>query len=423
MTQMKTTIRLSEKIGGGYHDFWNFKGRYLLVKGSRGSKKSTTAAMKIIYMMMKYPLSNTLVVRQVFNTHRDSTWKQLKWAAENLGVAHLWTFTVSPLEATYNPTGQKIYFRGCDNSMSITSITAPIGFLTYCWIEEAYQIANEDDFNKIDLSLRGAVPPGYFKQIIFTFNPWSDKIWIKPRFFDTPNDDNKLAMTTTYRCNEWLGPEDIAMFEDMKVNNPVRFRVEGDGDWGIDPSGLVFTRWEERDFDAMELAASGLEHRCGMDMGWVDPSAVVDTLYDRDNKIIYVFQEFYKSGCQLSELADALHDMNLTKIKVYVDCAEPRAIQYFKTEGINAWPVTKGKDSVRTGYQFLQDHLIVVHPKCQKLIMELSNFCYIKSKVTGEWTEDTDHTYSHAIDGLRYAYADIYTRTKVKTASKSVLGL
>jgi len=416
-------IRLSEKIGGGYNDFWNFKGRYLLVKGSRGSKKSTTAAMKIIYMMMKYPLSNTLVVRQVFNTHRDSTWKQLKWATENLGVAHLWTFTVSPLEATYNPTGQKIYFRGCDNPLSITSITAPIGFLTFCWVEEAYQIANEDDFNKIDLSLRGAVPDGYFKQIIFTFNPWSDKIWIKKRFFDTPNDENKLAMTTTYRCNEWLGPEDIAIFEDMKVNNPTRFRVEGDGEWGLDPSGLVLTRWREEEFDPLVLASSGLEHRAGMDVGWIDPSAIIDTLYDRQNKTIYVFNEFYKSGCQLTELAQAICDMNLKKTKLFVDAAEPRTIQFFKQEGINAVACAKGKDSVKSGLMFLQDHLIIVHPKCKNFITELSNFSYIKSKQTGGWTEDTTHEWSHAIDACRYGYADIYTQTKMKTLSKSALSL
>ena len=416
-------IRLSEKIGNGYSDFWHFKGRYLVCKGSRGSKKSTTAAMKIIYMMMKYPLSNTIVLRQVFNTHRDSTWKQLKWATQNLGVEHLWTFTVSPLEATYNPTGQKIYFRGCDNSLSITSITAPVGFLTYLWVEEAYQITNEDDFNKVDMSMRGDLPEGYFKQCIFTFNPWNEHTWLKGRFFDTPNDENKLAMTTTYRCNEWLGADDIAIFEKMKVDNPIRFRVEGDGEWGMDPEGLVFTRWEERDFDPLELAATGLERRAGCDLGWVDPSAVIDTLYDKDEKIIYVFAEFYKSGCQLEELASAIIDMKLTKTRLWVDNAEPRTVNYFKIQGINAFPVAKGKDSVKTGYQFLQDHLIVVHPKCQNLIRELSNFSYIKSKQTGEWTEDTTHEFSHAIDALRYGYADIYTNTKLKSISKSALGL
>lgn len=416
-------IRLSEKIGKGYEQFWHFKGRYLAVKGSRGSKKSTTAAMKIIYMMMKYPLSNTIVLRQVFNTHRDSTWKQLKWAAQNLGVEHLWTFTVSPLEATYNPTGQKIYFRGCDNSLSITSITAPVGFLTYLWVEEAYQIVNEDDFNKVDMSMRGELPPGYFKQCIFTFNPWNEQTWLKPRFFDTPNDENKLAMTTTYRCNEWLGPDDIEIFERMKIDNPIRFRVEGDGEWGMDPEGLVFTRWETRDFDALNLAASGLEHRAGMDVGWVDPSAIIDTLYDRQNKTIYVFNEFYKSGCQLTELAEKIEEMNLKKTKLWVDAAEPRTISFFKSQGINAVPCLKGKDSVKAGIMFLQDHLIVVHPKCTHFTTELKNFSYIKSKQTGEYTEDTTHEWSHAIDACRYGYSDIYTQTKLKTLSKTALSL
>jgi len=77
--------------------------------------------------------------------------------------------------------------------------------------------------------LRGELPPGYFKQIIFTFNPWSDKIWLKKRFFDTPNTKDKLALTTTYRCNEWLGEDDLQVFEDMKKNYPRRFRIEGDG--------------------------------------------------------------------------------------------------------------------------------------------------------------------------------------------------
>ena len=416
-------IRLSDKIGKGYNEFWHFQGRYLVVKGSRGSKKSTTAAMKIIYMMMKYPLSNALVLRQVFNTHRDSTWKQLKWATRNLGVEHLWTFTVSPLEATYNPTGQKIYFRGCDNPLSITSITAPVGYLTYLWVEEAYQITNEDDFNKVDMSMRGELPPGYFKQCIFTFNPWNEQTWLKKRFFDVPNDDNKLAMTTTYRCNEWLGPDDIAIFERMKIDNPNRFRVEGDGEWGMDPEGLVLTRWETREFDALNLAATGLEHRAGMDVGWIDPSAIIDTLYDRENKIIYVFNEFYKSGCQLSELAENIESMNLKKTKLYVDAAEPRTIQFFKSQGINAVPCLKGKDSVKMGIMFLQDHLIVVHPSCTNFITELKNFSYIKSKQTGEWTEDTTHEWSHAIDACRYGYSDIYTQTKLKTLSKTALSL
>ena len=44
--------------------------------------------------------------------------------------------------------------------------------------EEAYELANEDDFNKLDMSIRGEVPDGYFKQITLTFNPWSATSWV-----------------------------------------------------------------------------------------------------------------------------------------------------------------------------------------------------------------------------------------------------
>ena len=115
--------------------------------------------------------------------------------------------------------------------------------------------------------------------------------------------------------------------------------------------------------------------------------------------------------------------MNLKKTKIYVDSSEPRSIQYFKNEGINAEGCSKGKDSVKAGLMFLQDHLIIVHPKCVNFITELENFSYIKSKQTGEWTEDTTHEWSHAIDACRYAYSDIYTNKKMKTLNKAILGL
>ena len=157
-------IDISKKIGKGYKTFWNFKGRYRVVKGGRASKKSTTNAQWIIYKMMQYPLANTLVIRRVFNTHKDSTWTQLKWATNNLGVSHLWKFSKSPLEATYLPTGQKILFRGLDDPMSITSITVEIGYLCWCWFEEAFQIMDEDSFNKVDIKIIKKVIPKFSVQ-------------------------------------------------------------------------------------------------------------------------------------------------------------------------------------------------------------------------------------------------------------------
>ena len=286
------------------------------------------------------------------------------------------------------------------------------------WIEEAYEVP-KPIVEQLNLRLRGKADN---QQIIMSYNPISKNSWLYD-FCEVNPPESFRYLKTTFRDNPFLNKEYIQSLESLYTRNPAKARVFCDGEYGVDSEGLVITNWRQEAFDAMELASQGLEHRAGMDLGWIDKSAIIDSLYDRKNKIIYVFNEFYKSGCQLSELASAITDMNLKKTKLYIDAAEPRAIQFFKQEGINAYPCKKGKDSVKAGLMFLQDNLIIVHPNCKNFINELENFSYIKSKQTGEWTEDTTHEWSHAIDACRYAYSDIYTNTKVKTIDKAALGL
>ena len=131
-------IKMSQVVGGGYDEFWNCRKRYRVLKGGKGSKKSATTALNFIFRLMKYENSNLLVVRQVMNTHRDSTFAQLKWAQERLGVSKLWKNTVSPMEMVYLPTGQRIIFRGFDDVLKLASTTVPTGYLNFVWIEEAF---------------------------------------------------------------------------------------------------------------------------------------------------------------------------------------------------------------------------------------------------------------------------------------------
>ena len=235
------SIDIPSLVGKGYGDYWRFRGRYRVCKGSRASKKSKTTALWYIIFMMLFPLANLLVVRKTFATLRDSCFSDLQWACHRLGVSHLWDFTTSPLQATYRPTGQKIFFRGLDDPQKIASISVPHGYLCWLWIEEAFEIENETDFDMLDESIRGNIPPetGLWKQITLTFNPWFDTHWIKKRFFDAPPSPNILAKTTNYLCNEWLDEADLQKFEDMRINNPDRYRVAGLGEWGLE-GGAVF---------------------------------------------------------------------------------------------------------------------------------------------------------------------------------------
>ena len=403
---LKIKKNLPEIIGKGYATYWNYKGRYRVVKGGRGSKKSTTTALWIIFKMMQYPLSNTLVIRRVFNTHKDSTYTQLKWASNNLGVSHLWKFSKSPLEATYIPTGQKILFRGLDDPMSITSITVEHGHLCWCWFEEAFQVMNEDDFNKIDMSIRGEMPPGYFKQITLSFNPWSEKHWLKRRFFDI-KDNDILASTTTYKCNEYLGEDDIQVFEKMKLNNPRRYSIEGLGNWGI-AEGLVYENFEELEFDIEDIKRrSNIKSAFGLDFGYTnDPTAFICTLVDLDNKEIYIFDEHYQKAMTNKMISDMIKYKGYSKEMIIADSSEPKSIDDIQRNGIyRILPAKKGKDSILNGIQFIQDFKIYVHPKCENTIVELSN--YVWSNKEGVNINKPIDEYNHLMDALRYALEPI----------------
>ena len=401
-------VNIAEVIGGGYKEFWNSKHRYLVVKGGRGSKKSTTAALKIIFNMMKYPLANTLVIRRVFNTLRQSCFQVLKWATERLGVAHLWKFTLSPLEAEYLPSGNKILFRGLDNSMSITSIAVDKGYLCWCWFEEFFQVEKEEDFNRVDFSIRGELPEGYYKQIICTFNPWAEN-WIKARFFDV-EDDNVLALTTTYRCNEWLGEDDIALFEQMKIRNPRRYRIEGDGEFGIS-EGLVYENFTIQDFDYKEISKrKGAEAIFGLDFGYVhDETALICAIADQEAKELYIFDEHYQKAMVNSEIASMIKYKGYAKEVIYADCAEPKSIEEIKRAGIiRIKPAAKGKDSILNGIQFIQDFKLIVHSKCENTIVELNNYCW--DTKDGVAINKPIDDYNHLLDALRYATCKLKER-------------
>lgn len=393
-------IHLPDVIGGGYGQFWRSKHRYRLIKGSRGSKKSKTTALFYIYKMMQHSAANLLVVRRNFRTLKDSCYSDLLWAAERLGVSHLWKGTTNPLELTYIPTGQKILFRGLDDGLKITSISVPKGVLCFVWIEEAYEITSEEDFNKLDMSIRGKMPQGLWKQITMTFNPWSANSWLKKRFFDVQS-DLIFTATTTYECNEWLDEADARLFEEMKTNNPRRFQIEGLGMWGVS-EGLIYEKVKYEDFDVDAVRAMpGVVSAFGLDFGFTDPTAFICMLVDNKNKLIYVFDEWYKTGTTNVQIAEQIKAMGYAGQKIICDSAEPKSIAELQDHGINAEGSRKGKDSVLHGIQQMQNYTFIVHTRCKEFFKEISNYCWAKDKFDKP-IDKPEHEFSHGMDAARY---------------------
>ena len=380
--------------------------------GSAGSGKSYTIAQKLIIRCCSEPI-RVLVCRRYATTLRNSCFALFKEVLAKWQLSNYVNVRETDMSITF-PNGSQIIMVGLDTEEKLLSLNN----ISTVWIEEAYEV-EKPKVEQLNLRMRGTA---LNQQLLLSWNPISKQSWLYNFTVEEPP-ENSIFIHSTYKDNPFLNAEYVAALDEMETRNPAKYRVYGRGEWGVDTEGLVITNWRKEEFNPMDLAALGYEHRAGCDLGWIDKTAIIDTLYDRNNKTIYVFNEFYKSGCQLSDIAQAIGDMNLKKTKIFVDAAEPRSIQYFKQEGIRAEACSKGKDSVKAGLMFLQDSLIIVHPSCQNFINELENFSYIKSKVTGEYTEDTTHEWSHAIDACRYAYSDIYTQTKLKTFNKDLLSL
>lgn len=396
---MRNEISLSKAIGKGYNKFWNSQKRYVVCKGSRGSKKSKTTALWHIVKLMQYPLSNALVVRKVERTLRDSCFSDLKWAIHKLGVDAYWKATTSPMELTYTPTGQKIIFRGLDDPLKITSISVPVGFINFVWIEEAYEINKESDFDMLDESVRGELPDGYFKRITVTFNPWNERHWLKARFFDNPSEDT-LSMTTTYQCNEWLDESDLKLFEEMKKRNPRRYQVAGLGNWGV-TEGIVYENWKEEVFTLSEV--KDCVTVAGLDFGYTnDPTAFFMGFLNTSDKKLYVWDELYEKGLSNKRIFEEISDMGYSKERITADSAEPKSIDELKGYGLRVSPAKKGKDSILNGIQWIQDLEIIIHPRCVNFLTEIGSYTWKEDKFGRKLNEPVDDA-NHLMDAMRYA--------------------
>ncbi|EPZ40795.1 PBSX family phage terminase large subunit [Staphylococcus epidermidis] len=408
MTDKKLSI--TKTIGSGYNEFWHNKNFYRVVKGSRGSKKSKTTALNFIYRLMEYEWANLLVVRRFSNTNKQSTYTDLRWATNRLGVKHLFKFNDSLPEITYKPTGQKILFRGLDDPLKITSITVENGILCWAWFEEAYQIETFDKFSTVVESIRGSIDDSeFFKQITVTFNPWSERHWLKPTFFDEDTKlNNTFSYTTTYRVNEWLDEVDIARYEDLYRTNPRRARIVCDGDWGV-AEGLVFENFEVKEFDWDKKLKEKQVVAHGSDFGFTqDPTTLISTIVDLKNKELWIYDEHYQRGMLTDEIYRMYLDKGLKNAKIIADSAEKRLITEIKRKGIsNLKPSIKGQGSIMQGVQFIQGFKIYVHPTCEHTIEELNTYTFDQDK-DGNWLNKPIDANNHLMDALRYSLEEFH---------------
>ena len=389
----------------------DYSHRWEIYKGSAGSAKSYFITQKLIIRACSERI-RILVCRRYQSTIRNTCFALFKEILEKWQIKQYCKIRETDFNIQF-PNGSEIIFLGLDEETKLLSL-ANIGTI---FIEEVFEVP-QSMVEQLNLRMRANVAN---QQIIMAFNPISKDSWLYD-FCEVRPPQSCLYVQSTYEDNPFLSQEYVASLEELKVRNPAKAKIYCYGEWGVPAEGLVFTNWREEAFSPVELAQKHFEHRVGLDFGYIDPSVVVQSFYDKENKTIYVFDEYYRSGIQLDILANYLTDAKLNKVQIWCDSAEPRSIDFLRHKGFNTVPCIKGQDSVKARIAFLQNNTIIVHPHCQNVLRELANFSYIKDRYD-KYTDKTTHEFSHTLDALGYAYSNIYKNDRLRTMDKSILGL
>lgn len=386
----------------------------ILMLGGGGSGKSYFSFQRAIIRCLLEKRKYLITRKSAVDLER-SCWADVMSGLEFFQIKNMVKINKS-LKTVVFPNGSQMLFMGLDDEQKVKSIPD----ITDIIIEECSEIGL-DTFSQLKQRMRGN---GILRnQLVLQCNPVSKTNWVYKHFFmDGCKEENCLIHRSTYKDNRFLNETTKKALEDYKDSNPYFYRVYCLGEWGS-LSKQIFSNYEIQDLDINSLRKLGYNHLVGLDFGFVnDPTTIICSLLDEDNKVIYVYNEFYQTGLLNDEIAAQIRLMGLDKTTIIADSAEQKSIEEIKREGIRRiTPARKGKDSVIQGIQKLQQYRLVVDTSCANTIEELETYCWKKDRATGEYINEPMDENNHCIDALRYSLQCVDARAKLKTLPSNAL--
>ena len=375
---------------------------YVLADG-RGSGKSSFAGLVDVVLLVNNPSWHVLCIREHANTLRNSVYAQIQWAVDQLGLAEKFKFTTSPLEITYIPTGQKIFFRGANDPMSIKSIKPPFGAIAVLHFEEYDQLAGPETVRSIMQSAIRGTDVAYIFKVFNTprsMNHWANREIAIPK-------ENRYLHKSSYleMPPEWLGRVFIDEAEYLKSVNPSAYENEYMG-VANGTGGMVFPNVELRAIDEDEIKL--FDNICeGLDFGYaVDPLHWVRVSYHSGRRELYIYDEYRAVKLSNQELAEELTRLKGCKPSqmIIADSAEPKSIGDLNIFGLTVRGAEKPPESVRYSIKWLQNLAkIVIDPaRCPETAQEFASYEYPRTKDGLIMSVYADAN-NHSIDAVRYA--------------------
>ena len=369
--------------------------RYFIVTGGRGSGKSF-AINTILLLLTQEKGHIILFTRYTLRSANISIIPEFKEKIDLLNLNS--RFHVTKDEIINLTTGSKILFRGIKTSSGdqTANLKSLQGITTFV-CDEAEELTNESIFDKIDLSVR---QKGVDNRIILILNPTTKEHWIYERFFQSKGIDSGCNTTkngvtyihTTYKDNkENLSQSYLDRIEEIKLHRPKKYEHQMLGGWLDKAEGVIYSNWKLGEFK--EVATTVF----GQDFGYSnDPSVLLKTSIDKNNKVIYIKECFHQTHLTTSEIA-TLNKKFAGDSLIVADSAEPRLINEL-SRSCNIVAAIKGQGSITYGISMLQDFNLVIDPQSLNLVKELNNYCWLEKK-----SRTPIDKYNHLLDGLRYS--------------------
>lgn len=407
-----TTVKISEIISPAFVEphkvIKSGEINEVVAKGGRGSTKSSFVSIELILLLLKNKDCHAVVMRKVGNTLRPSVYAQLQWAIETLGLTSRFKCTVSPMEMTYLPTGQKILFFGLDDPGKLKSLKVPFGYVGMAWFEELDQFAGPEEIRNVEQSLfRG----GSFSFAFKSFNPPAmARNWANA--YALENKQGKLVHHSTYLTtpHDWLGPRFVDDATYLQNTNDTAYRHEYLGE--IVGSGTqVFDNLQIKAITDEQIAEFDRVYN-GVDWGFYpDPFAWNRMHYENGRLYIYDELSMYRAGN--AQTAAALVDRGVTGNDLIIaDSAEPKSISDYNSYGLRCRGVKKGPGSVEYRMKWLQTvkEIIIDNERCPNTAKEFLEYEYARDIKTGEVLEGYPDIANHHIDAVSYGLFPVWKR-------------
>lgn len=398
-------VRLSALIGPGFfesHKAVRAGCGELLESGGRGSGKSSYLSVELVLQMVKHPNCHSVVLRKVGATIRTSVYAQLRWAVEALGLGAYFRFTLSPLEAVYLPTGQRILFFGMDDAGKLKSIKVPKGYIGIVWFEELDQFEAEEVRSAEQSLFRG----GNYSLCMKSFNPPADpEHWVN-RLGEEEKPGRHFHHSTYLELPEgWLGQRFLADAAHLKRSNPVLYQHEYLG-MAVGVGQKVFLNVQLASTEEVVRAEKELERfSAGVDWGWwPDPWAFNRVAFDEKRRRLWILEEASAFRTSNQETGRMVLERIGSEEILVADSSEKKSVEDYRAMGIRCRAAKKGPGSVEYSMKWLQslEAIVIDRERCPNTVKEFTGYCY----EDGRYPDRNNHH----IDAVRYATGHLWRR-------------